>query len=57
MWGILLFFMEFFFRLHQNMMMWWDIVGCTNPFTTFRVKLNMILGHFQILGWDISNNN
>ena len=55
MWGI--FFMEFFFRLHHNMMMWWDIVGCTNPFTTFRVKLNMILGHFQILGWDISNNN
>jgi len=54
MWGILLFFMEFFFRLHQNMMMWWDIVGCTNPFTTFRVKIKH---DFQKLGWDILNTN
>ena len=47
MWGI--FFMEFF-RLHQNMMMWWDIVGCTNPFTTFRVKIKHDYQKLQGLG-------
>jgi len=35
-------------------MMWWDIVGCTNPFTTFRVKIKH---DFQKLGWDILNTN